>query len=61
MLDKEQIYIPITCNQYTSPPSAKSYPVPNPSTSVYGLAAVKSSPGTAASPSNMTSTKAQDE
>ncbi|WP_278696149.1 hypothetical protein [Leyella stercorea] len=34
---------------------------PNPSTSVYGLAAVKSNPGTAASPSNMTSTKAQGE
>jgi len=29
--------------------------------SVYGHAAVKSSPCTAASPSNMTSTKAQDE
>ena len=51
----------IVCNKSTSPPSAKSSPVPNPLTSVYGLAAVRSSPGTAASPSNMTSTKAQDE
>ena len=41
----------------TSPPSEKSSPVPNPSTSVYGLVAVKSNPGIAASPSNMTSTK----
>ena len=32
-------------------------PRPNPSTSGYGLAAMRSSPGTAASPSNMTSTK----
>ena len=53
------LYYPAAASQ--SPPSAKSSPVPSSSTSVYGLAAVKSDPGTAASPSNMTSTKAQDE
>ena len=41
--------------------SEKFSTLPNPSTSVYGLAAVPMLDFTAASPSNMTSTKAQDE
>ena len=32
----------VVCNKSTSPPSAKSSPVPSPSTSVYGLVEVKS-------------------